>query len=583
MSVTPVTEVSRLELFFDLVFVVTITQFTTVLERRPSATGVVQAALMLAIVWWMYGGYAWLTNLVPPDRTARRLAMVAGMISYLVLALAIPRAFEGEGLAFGLAYLLVVIVHGGLFTVSTQVRLSTIYRGFFPVNVAFALVIVAGGALGGGWQYALWALTAAAAWTSPYLIADQSRLLGAKHFVERHALVVLVAIGESVVAIAIGASAHTIDAGTISTVALGMAISAGLWWAYFGDHDDELRVAAFIRAVADGRYLVGVRPFGLVFAALLGAVVAVAAGLHHAIAHPDSSTDTVRALYLGAGAALFLVADQISRAYRGSPSAAGRLAIALAALATVPSGMFVSNVVQETLLAAVLAAGFALEGTRSGRRGNAGQVEQPLQQHAAVGRAQQLLDRVLGVRHQRRHVALVVGHAGHRADRAVGVVAVAQQHLAAGLQLGHLRRVGEPATVVVLHRDRQHRRRSEQPGQPGRLTLDRERHVVAPELEAGIRPQHTRHQAGLGQHLEAVADAQHRPPGGGVGTHALHHRRQRRQGARPQVVAVAETAGDDHGVHAAQVGIGVPEPRPARRPSARRHASHRGHRRPPDS
>jgi low temperature requirement protein LtrA len=153
-----------------------------------------------------------------------------------------------------------------------------------------------------------------------------------------------------------------------------MAISAGLWWAYFGDHDDELRVAAFIRAVAEGRYLVGVRPFGLVFAALLGAVVAVAAGLHHAIAHPNSSTDTVRALYLGAGAALFLVADQTSRAYLGIAISRGRLAIALAALATVPAGMFVSNVVQETLLAAVLAAGFALEG-RSGRRGNAGQVE----------------------------------------------------------------------------------------------------------------------------------------------------------------------------------------------------------------
>ena len=270
MSVTPVTEVSRLELFFDLVFVVTITQFTAVLEHRPSAAGATQAALMLAIVWWMYGGYAWLTNLVPPDHTARRLAMVAGMISYLVLALAIPRAFEGEGLAFGLAYLLVVIVHGGLFTVSTQVQLSTIYRGFFPVNVAFALVVVAGGALGGAWQYALWGLTAAAAWTSPYLIADQSHLLSAKHFVERHALVVLVAIGESVVAIAIGASAHDLDAGTITTVALGMAISAGLWWAYFGDHDDELRVAAFVRAVADGRRLVGVRPFGVVFAGLLG-------------------------------------------------------------------------------------------------------------------------------------------------------------------------------------------------------------------------------------------------------------------------------------------------------------------------
>src|SRR4029079_16085726 len=164
VSVAPVTEVSRLELFFDLVFVVTITQVTTVLEHRPSATGVVQAALKLARVWRLHGGYAWLTNLVPPGRPSRRLAMVAGMISYLVLALAIPRAFEGEGLAFGLAYLLVVLVHGGLFTVSTEASLSIIYRGFFPVNVGFALIVIAGGALGGGWQYAFWAAAATAAW-----------------------------------------------------------------------------------------------------------------------------------------------------------------------------------------------------------------------------------------------------------------------------------------------------------------------------------------------------------------------------------------------------------------------------------
>jgi low temperature requirement protein LtrA len=354
-------EVSRLELFFDLVFVVTITQFTAVLDARPSARGVVQAGLMLLIVWWMYGGYAWLTNLVPPDRLGRRLAMIAGMISFLVLSLSIPRAFEGDGLAFGLAYLLVVIVHGGLFTVSTSVRLSTIYRGFFPVNVGFALAIILGGALGGSWQYALWAAAAACAWISPYLIADQSHLLGAKHFVERHALVVLIAIGESVVAIAIGASRHDLDAGTIATVALGMGISACLWWAYFGEHDDELRVEGFVRSIAAGRRLVGVRPFGVVFAALLGSVVAVAAGLHHAVAHPGSSTHTVRAIYLGGGAALFLVAGEISRSYLSLPVSRARIVLAAAALATAFAGALASNVAQEALLCAVLFAGFTLE------------------------------------------------------------------------------------------------------------------------------------------------------------------------------------------------------------------------------
>jgi low temperature requirement protein LtrA len=356
-----VTEVSRLELFFDLVFVFTITQFTTLLTRHPTAAAAAQAAVMLAIVWWMYGGYAWLTNLVPPDRAARRIAMMCGMASYLVLALAIPRAFHGDGLAFGLAYLLVVLVHGGLFTVSTRPSLAVIYRGFFPVNVAFALVVVAGGALGGGWQYALWTLAACAEWISPRLIPDQSHLLGAHHFVERHALVVLVALGESVVAVGIGASGAGLGAGTLTAIALGMAMAGCLWWAYFGADDDRLREEGFTRAIAMGRRLVGVRAFGLVFVALLGAVVAFAAGVRHAVADPGSHLSWAQAFELGGGAALFLMADQVSRSAMALGISAARVAAALAALCTIPVGALLPAGVQEAALAAVLAASFALE------------------------------------------------------------------------------------------------------------------------------------------------------------------------------------------------------------------------------
>ncbi len=356
-----VTEVSRLELFFDLVFVFTITQFTSVLEHRPSLTGVAQAAVMLAIVWWMYGGYAWLTNLVPPDRPGRRIAMVCGMISYLVLALTIPKAFEGDGLAFGLAYLLVVLVHGGLFTVSTEASLSMIYRGFFPVNVGFALVVIAGGALGGAWEYGLWTATAAAAWISPRLIPDQSHLIGAHHFVERHALVALVAIGESVVAVGIGASGAGLDAGTLTTIALGMVVTAGLWWAYFGEANDGLREAGFVAGVAEGRYLVAVRAFGLAFAALLGGVVAVAAGLRHGIAHPGHSLSLAQALFLGGGVGLFLVADQRSRMWMTLRVSRLRLVVAGLAVLTAVVGTTVSGGVQELALAMLLVAMFVVE------------------------------------------------------------------------------------------------------------------------------------------------------------------------------------------------------------------------------
>jgi low temperature requirement protein LtrA len=356
-----VTEVSRLELFFDLVFVFTITQFTALLTRDPTLAGAAQATVMLAIVWWMYGGYAWLTNLVPPDRAARRIAMICGMASYLVLALTIPRAFHGDGLAFGLAYLLVVIVHGGLFTVSTRPTLATIYRGFFPVNVAFALVVVAGGALGGTWQYALWTLAACAEWISPRLIPDQSHLLGAHHFVERHALVVLVALGESVVAVGIGASSAGLDPGTLTAIGLGMAVAACLWWAYFGAEDDRLREQGFVRAIAMGRRLVGVRAFGLVFVALLGAVVAFAAGVRHAVADPGSDLTGAQALELGGGVALFLAADQLSRSAMALGISAARVGAALAALCTIPVGMLLPAGVQEAAIALVLGASFLLE------------------------------------------------------------------------------------------------------------------------------------------------------------------------------------------------------------------------------
>ena len=117
--------VSTLELFFDLVFVFTVTQLTTVLVGEPNGHGVLQVFLMLGVIWWMYGGYAWLTNAVPPHGAARRLLLLGGMAAFLVLALSIPGAFAGSGLTFGLAYLVVIAIHGGLFIRATAITPSS--------------------------------------------------------------------------------------------------------------------------------------------------------------------------------------------------------------------------------------------------------------------------------------------------------------------------------------------------------------------------------------------------------------------------------------------------------------------------
>jgi low temperature requirement protein LtrA len=94
-----VERVSTLELFFDLVFVFTVTQLTAVLSDDPTLRGLLRVVLMLGVIYWMYGGYAWLTNAVAPDRAARRLVLLGGMAGYLVLALTIPQAFSGGDLA----------------------------------------------------------------------------------------------------------------------------------------------------------------------------------------------------------------------------------------------------------------------------------------------------------------------------------------------------------------------------------------------------------------------------------------------------------------------------------------------------
>jgi low temperature requirement protein LtrA len=154
--------VTALELFFDLVFVFTITQLTTVLVTDPTPRGVLQVALMLGVIWWMYGGYAWLTNAVAPDGTGRRLLLLGGMAGFLILALVIPRAFSGGGAAFGLAYLVVVCVHAALFTrTSSESAVRAILR-IAPFNIASALLILVAGSSAARCSMGYWG------WRSPW-------------------------------------------------------------------------------------------------------------------------------------------------------------------------------------------------------------------------------------------------------------------------------------------------------------------------------------------------------------------------------------------------------------------------------
>lgn len=148
--------VSTLELFFDLVFVFTITQLTAVLADGPTWGGVGQVLLLFGLIWWIYGGYAWLTNAVVPDSRVRSLLLLVGMAGFLVMALAIPGSFGDDGLAFGFGYLVVVLVHTGLFLQASDERAARGIRGVAPFNVGAALLVIGASFAGDATRYALW-------------------------------------------------------------------------------------------------------------------------------------------------------------------------------------------------------------------------------------------------------------------------------------------------------------------------------------------------------------------------------------------------------------------------------------------
>jgi low temperature requirement protein LtrA len=361
-----VVRVSTLELFFDLVFVFTITQLTTVLVARPNARGVVQTVVMLGVIWWMYAGYAWLTNAVAPDRTSRRLLLLGGMAAYLVLALSIPDAFSSTGLTFGLAYVAIVSVHAGLFTrTSSEATLRNLLR-LAPMNMIAALVVLAGGIVGGPAQYVLWTLAFAFLWISPRLIGNAGFAIGAAHFVERHGLVVIVAIGESIVAIGIAAQGLEIDLALVAFAVLGLALSAGLWWTYFGEEERIERALA--TAPPERQALVAVDAFGIGHIAILLGIIAIAATLKEATGQIFDPLDREPALGLALGLSVFLLGDVFFRRALGLGLGGWRLVAAILAPATIPLGTEVSAFAEVAALVAVIVGMLGTEARASATR-----------------------------------------------------------------------------------------------------------------------------------------------------------------------------------------------------------------------
>jgi low temperature requirement protein LtrA len=226
--------VTPLELFFDLVFVLALTQCTALMASTPSWEGLAQGLLVLGVLWWSWVGYAWLTSVVDPEEGAVRIAIFAAMAAFLVAALCVPQAFGDRALLFAVAYGATRVAHIALFTIASRddpgLRHSVIGLG---LSTAIGVGLLATAALAdGGLQGGLWALALALDMAGPLFIDAEGWRLAPSHFAERHGLIVIIALGESIVAIGAGAELE-LGAGVVLAAVLGIAVAAALWWLYF--------------------------------------------------------------------------------------------------------------------------------------------------------------------------------------------------------------------------------------------------------------------------------------------------------------------------------------------------------------
>ena len=346
--------VTALELFFDLVFVFAITQVTGLFAADPTWQGLGRGILVLGALWWAWAAYAWLTNTINVDEGGVRLAMLAAMGAMLVVSLAVPEAFGEHGVLFGVAYLFVRVMHVVLYVIAGRGDrdLLRAVLSFTPTVIIGSGLIVLAGFLDGTVRPVLWAVALTLDYAGPLVSRGRGWHLSPAHFAERHALIVIIALGESIVALGVGAAAEPVGLGLVAAALLAVAAIAALWWAYF----DVVAIVAQRRLSemrGAARALLARDSYSYLHMPMIAGIVLFAYGLKTTFAHLHDPLEPEPAFALFGGLALYLLAHVVFRLRNVGTLSRRRLVAGAVLLALVPTAGSMSALAALAAAAAV--------------------------------------------------------------------------------------------------------------------------------------------------------------------------------------------------------------------------------------
>jgi low temperature requirement protein LtrA len=356
---------SYLELFFDLVFVFAITQVTALILHDPTWQGFLRGTLVLALVWWAWGGYTWMTNAIEVESFGVQLAFLGAMAASFFMALGVPGAFGDDALWFAVPYLVVRVLQVVVYVwgLRDDPQHQAAIRKLAPWFLVAPALVLAGAFLDDELRATLWTLSLVVDLAGAFTAGSSGFRVSPSHFAERYGLFMIIALGESIVAIGVGAAEVERDVTFAAAVLVAFAGVAALWWSYFDI--PALGAERTLRAQPEERRAPYARDvFSILHYPFVLGVILYAVGAEKTLAHPDEPLSAAGRWALGLGVASTLLGMAAARFRAVRAVARERVAGAALAIAAVVLLRDLDAIWLATTVVLVLVATLAVETLR---------------------------------------------------------------------------------------------------------------------------------------------------------------------------------------------------------------------------